>query len=62
MSILGKERHFYSSYCFINVILFVTKIYLDFFGSIPNVIFVVYVIVKGPHDELSICYMTFAYL
>jgi hypothetical protein len=35
------------------------KIYLDFFGSIPNVIFVAYVIVKGPHDELSICCMIF---
>ncbi len=38
------------------------KIYLDFFGLIPNVIFVAYVIVKGPHDELSICCIIFAYL
>ncbi len=37
------------------------KIYFDFFVSIPNVIFVAYDIVKRPHDELSICCMTFAY-
>jgi hypothetical protein len=32
---------------------------LDFFSSIPSVIFVAYVIVERP---LSICCMTFAYL
>ncbi len=35
------------------------KTYLDFFSSIPSVIFVAYVIVERP---LSICCMTFAYL
>ncbi len=34
----------------------------DFFGSIPNAIFVAYAIVKKPHDELFICCMTLAYL
>jgi len=38
------------------------KIYLNFFGSIPNAIFVAYAIVKRLHDELFICCMTLAYL
>ncbi len=38
------------------------QIYSDFFGSIPHVIFIAYAIAKRPHDELSVCYMTFAYL
>jgi len=37
-------------------------IYLDCFGLITNVISVAYVIVKRPHDELSICCMKLAYL
>jgi len=38
------------------------KTYWDFSGSNPNVMFVAYVIVKTPHDELSICCITFAYV
>jgi hypothetical protein len=38
------------------------QIYSDFFGSIPNAIFIAYAIAKRSHDELSVCYMTFAYL
>ncbi len=38
------------------------KTYLDFFGSIPNAISMVYAIVKRPHHELSICSMMFAYI
>ncbi len=38
------------------------KIYFDFSGLIPNVIFVVYIVVKRSNHELSICCMKFAYL
>ncbi len=58
MGILGKEKYVY---CFENVIIILIK-YTWIFGSIPNVIFVAYVIVKRPHDELFVCCMTFAYL
>jgi hypothetical protein len=47
---------------FLNVIAFVIKYIQIFSGSIPNVIFVAYVILKRPHNELSIRCMTLAYL
>jgi len=38
------------------------KTYWDFLGSNPSTMFVTYAIVKTPYDELSICYITFAYV
>ncbi len=58
----GKETICILFMLFLKCICIGDKIYSDFFGSIPNAIFIAYAIAKRPHDELSICCMTFAYL
>ncbi len=59
---MEKEKYICYLYIYFKCSHICDQIYFDFFGSIPNVISIANVTVKRPHDELSICCMTFAYL
>jgi hypothetical protein len=50
----GKGETCFSFTLFLKCSYIYNKIYFDFYGSFPNVIYVAYVIVKRPHDKLYI--------
>ncbi len=60
--ILRKERCIYCLWSFVNVFAFVPKHIEIFRDQNSNAMSIAYVIAKTPHDELSTCCITFAYV
>jgi hypothetical protein len=61
-SYFGKGKMYMLFMEFCKCVCICVKTYWNFSRSNPNAMFVAYAIVKTPHDELSICYITFAYV
>jgi hypothetical protein len=59
-SYFGKEKMYMLFMEFRKCVRICFKTYWDFWGSNPNAMSFAYAIVKTPHDELSICCITFA--